>query len=103
MSLPNEYDVGDRPRIYCSTKDAGNVPTDPTALTLKYKVGGGDVVTKSWPTPAEITKDSTGEFYFDLDITSDMNGALVQYRWNATGAVIGAAEGSFKVKQSAFY
>lgn len=97
----NEYDIGDRPRIYCSTKDAGNVPTDPSTLTLKYKVGAGAAVTKVYPT--DVVKDQTGEFYFDLDLTSDMNGALIQYRWIATGAVIGGAEGSFKVRQSAFY
>lgn len=100
---PNEYDVGDRPRLSCSTKDENGVPTDPTDLTIKYLVAGGTVVTKTYGIDSEVVKDSTGEFHMDLTLTSDMNGKLVKYRWTATGAVIGADENEFRVRRSAFF
>lgn len=99
----NEYDVGDRPRIYGSFKNENGAPTDPTGLTLKYKVGTSTAVSKVYGTDVEVVKHTTGEFYLDLDITSAMNGQLIKYRWEATGAVTGADEGSFRIRQSNFY
>lgn len=99
----NEYDIGDSVRISVSTATDAGVPTDPTALTVRYKVAGGTAVVKMYGVDSEVVKDSSGEFHMDIDLTSDMNGALVKYRWVATGAVKGADEGAFKVRQSAFY
>lgn len=99
----NEYDIGDSVRISVSTATDAGVPTDPTGLTVRYKVANGTAVVLTYGTDAEVVKDSSGEFHMDIDLTSDMNGALVKYRWVATGAVKGADEGAFKVRQSAFY
>ncbi len=99
----NEYDVGDAVRVTCSTTTDAGVPTDPTGLTVRYKVAGGTPVVKTYGVDSEVVKDSSGEFHFDIAVTSDMNGALVKYRWVATGAVAGADEKAFQVRQSAFY
>jgi hypothetical protein len=102
-AIVNEYDIGDSVRVSVSTATDEGVPTDPTALTVNYKVANGTVVSKVYGVDSEVMKAASGEFYIDIDVTSDMNGALVKYRWVATGAVKGADEGAFRVRQSGFY
>ena len=70
---------------------------DPGALVLTYvrKYPAAVAVTKNWPSPAEITKDATGTFHFDVSGLA----AAGQYsvRWTSTGANAGSKDDVFDI------
>jgi len=76
---------------------------DPTALTLSYVLTapGSTAVTKNWPTPADITRDSAGTFHY---VVSGLSTAG-QYRatWTATGNNAGSDTDVFDIFDPADY
>ena len=84
------YPVAQPFRLSTEVKTAAGVLADPGALVLSYVnvVPGSTPVTKNWPTPADITKDDTGKFHYDVAGISTAG----QYRatWTATGANAGS-------------
>jgi len=95
MSI-NTYDIGDSIKSSAAFATAAGVATDPTVIAVSYKIGSGDVTTKTYITDAEVIKDSTGNYHIDLTATVGM----WYIRWVGTGAVVAAAESSFYVQPS---
>lgn len=93
-----EYDVGDVVRTTATFK-VGGVPTDPTAVTFKYKKPDGTIVTKIYGTDSEVVKDSTGTYHFEISVTASGSWS---YRWASTGTAAGASERKFLVRASEF-
>jgi hypothetical protein len=75
------------------------VATDPTALTLIVKPALLTATTYTYAL-AEITKDSAGNYHKDYTVLT-ASGSTVHYKWTATGAAIGVAQGSFDVRGDA--
>lgn len=89
-------DVGDSIRLNGPFTDIAGADADPTAIVLTIKEPDGGVVTKNWPTPADITKDGTGKFHFDFAITKAGRHIV---NWTGTGAVATAAEQEFYARR----
>ena len=79
------YFAGDELRISIAfTNDVGTA-TDPTATTLTWQDAAG-FTPKASATLAQLTKDSTGNYHYNIDTTNFVAGTwLVQIV--ATGAV----------------
>jgi uncharacterized protein YfaS (alpha-2-macroglobulin family) len=76
---------------------------DPTTLAVKLKDPAGTIATYTYGTAPEVTKDSTGNYHADITLSSTSDSAGRWYwRWEATGAVVGATEGSFIVRETSF-
>src|SRR6266576_3881596 len=72
--------------------------TDPTTVTLKWNRHGEAVMTWTWTVAlpgTNIVKDSTGVFHADIPVTEP---GLHYFRWEGTGAVVAAAEGTFSAE-----
>jgi hypothetical protein len=93
----NVYDVGDRVRVTATFTNASAVVTDPTTVTVLAKPRYGSPTTYTYP--ATVTKDSTGVYHVDLDVTAE---GIWDYRFVGTGTVVAAADGSFNVRDSQF-
>ncbi len=65
-------------------------PADPTTVVFKLQIPGSDVVEYTYGVNAEIVKDSTGAYHFDLSLTLE---GTYSYSWHGTGAVIFADDG----------
>lgn len=95
-----DYHPGDIVRVSTTPgfKDAAGVLADPTTVTLKWRVAGG--ATTTWTRPAagpdtEIVKDSVGVFHADITTVAP---GLHYFRWEGTGAIVAAEEGTFDVR-----
>lgn len=76
-------------------KNSSGVLTDPTTVVLRWRRHGeaGTVWTWTSGTPGpNIVKDSTGLFHADITVVEP---GLHHFRWEGTGAVVAAEEGSF--------
>jgi hypothetical protein len=87
------YDVGDGIRITATFTDLSGVVADPSAVVFKVKDPKGTVTIPS------TAKDSTGTYHADLTLTRP---GTWLYRWEGTGAVQAAIEGTISVKVSNF-
>lgn len=72
---------------------------DPTTLVLKLKDASGTVTSYTYGSSTAIVNDSVGNYHGDVIIPSS---GKWSWRWEATGAVVGATEGTFIVKETAF-
>jgi hypothetical protein len=95
------YPIGQPVRLATTTTDAAGVLGDPTALVLTYGLRGGTLTTKNWPTPADITKDSTGTFHYDVPALSTAGQYI--YTWTSTGTNAGERADVFSVFDPATY
>ena len=92
------YDIGDN--VTMSAKfTSNNVDADPTAVRFKLKTPNGDVTTYNFGVDLELIKDSIGDYH--VCYTTLAHGTY-HYRFEGTGAVVAAAEGSFAVRQTNF-
>lgn len=73
-------------------------PTDPTAIAFLYRYNGGTVVTLTYAL-AEITKQGTG--LYRVQLVLDTSGTF-HFRWEGTGTVAAAVNGSVKVAADRF-
>ena len=88
-----DYILGNRINIAVSFTDADGVAADPTTVTLYLKEHNATTETVYvYPTDAEITKDSVGEYHAVVEPTTT---GWWLYRWTGEGAAVGATEGSF--------
>lgn len=85
----SDYDVGDVIRLSAAFTDINGTPATPTAITLFVKKPDGSVLEQA------IDPDTT--VVYDLSI--DQAGWYV-YRWESTGTVQTAEEGSFLARPS---
>lgn len=83
------YATGQPIRLSTVVEDISGTATDPTTLTLSWQLAGSaTVTTKTWPSPAELTRDSTaGHFYYDLP--SSLAAGHYRYKWVSTGTAAG--------------
>lgn len=86
------YDIGDMKRCSVAITSIAGVAADPTAVVLIIREPDGTEVTKNYPTPADLTKDSTGNYHYDYTITKA--GRHVE-RWVGTGSVVVAERVEF--------
>lgn len=94
--MSNEINPGDVVRVSTSPgfKNAAGVLTDPTTVSLEWRVfSDDDVTTWVFPTNAEIQKDSTGLYHADIPVTK---AGVHTFRWIGDGVVNAAEEGSFR-------
>lgn len=90
----NIYDVGDLVVLELPLTVNG-VLTDPTTLILTITPPSGAVITKQWPTPADITRVGAGSFRYDY---SPLVVGLYAYEWRGTGAAQADERGYFEVR-----
>lgn len=96
---PNRYDVGSVVRVY-SGKDGkpepfrniDGAPTDPTGLTMWYRLGTGNKTSKVYTSDAEVVRDGTGLYHIDITASDDGNW---YYGADATGVVAASYEHYF--------
>ena len=90
--------VGDKVRLGCAAATMAGVATDPTTLAVTVKPPLGAAVTYTWPDDVQVVRTGTGAFYYDFTIAEADSGKVVhQVRWVATGALVKAAQTSFRV------
>ena len=78
-------------------KNAAGTLTDPTTVSLRWRVAGGLETTWVYGTDAEVVKDSVGVYHADIPVIA---AGLHYFRWKGTGAVTAAEEGTFTVATS---
>jgi hypothetical protein len=78
----NTYDVGSVVEVIGTFKDKNGALVDPTDVIIKYTPPGAAVVTKTFLL-GQVTRDSLGVFYFDID-TGTTPGKW-KYRFESTG------------------
>ena len=93
----NSYDKGDLVRLTATFTNSAGVATDPTTVTCRVK--SPTTTTVYTYNPGTVLKDSTGVYH--LDVSASAVGQWY-YRWEGTGAVEQADEGTFVVEASAF-
>ena len=94
----NSYDRGDQVRLSLTTQ-VGGADADPTVLTLKIKKPDQTTTSHVYGVDILVIKDATGKYRYD--VTLDQSGEWA-YRWEATGAVVGAEENAFYVQTGSF-
>jgi hypothetical protein len=98
-SIPNAaLDVGDLAHLAVTFTDLDGVATDPTEVTLEIHEPDGTNTTVTWGA-GQITRNSTGDFYYDFDVTQS---GQHLYKWTASGALVGKDPGSFLVQPQQF-
>lgn len=96
----NEYDTGDQVRMTATFKNAAGALADPTTVVFKYRQSGSVAATTlTYGVDGAVVKASVGVYH--LDITPAASGDW-HYRAVGTGAVVAAAENSFRVLNSFF-
>ena len=83
---------GDLVRLRGAFTNAGDLPADPTVVTVRYRPPGGAIVQKVYGADPEVVRESAGIYHIDVPITV---GGTWTYRWIGTGAVQTADETSF--------
>lgn len=94
MATPNVYETGDLVRLRTNPPfaDASGSPADPTTVTLRVLDPTGVATTYTYP--ADILKDSTGAYHYDLQVAT---AGWWFYRWIGTGTVTAQDEQQFEV------
>jgi hypothetical protein len=92
-------DKGDLVRLTVTFTDTTGAPADPTAVRLYIKTPGGVLTTLVYGTDSAVVREETGVYHYDLLCTMPGDWPV---RWEGTGAVTAAVEGSVPVGPSAF-
>jgi hypothetical protein len=92
------FDINSVVRLQGAFKNASDAAADPTTITLKYEDPSANETTLTFAA-TELTKASTGVYYFDL--TVDESGTWY-YRFESTGVPKTSAEDMFDVRVSKF-
>jgi hypothetical protein len=93
--MASGYVVGQQIRLTALFTTSVGAPVDPTTVVCKVKDGAGTEI--DYPAPV---RDSTGVYHQDITITKPAG--TWYYRFEGTGAAIGAGETSFGVQQTVF-
>jgi len=99
VSKIDQYDIGDSPRFSVSFLNASTQPADPTGVVFSLRAPSGTRTTFTFGTDAEVVKLSVGNYY--IDRIMDASGRW-SWKWNGSGVLTAAVEGSIYVNQSAF-
>jgi hypothetical protein len=92
---------GDIRTVYTTSPfvNAGNTPTDPTTVRVRWKVHGGTETVWTYGTDSQVVKDGTGLYHADIPVAEV---GLYYYRIEGTGTVQAAEEGTF-LSESPFF
>lgn len=96
--MANTYDVGDLIRVSAAFTSGGDA-IDPTTVTAKVKAPTGTITTLVYGVDGGLVKDSAGNYHTDI---SAAEVGTYAYRFQSTGTGQAAAEGAFRVRESAF-
>ena len=91
--VTNAHDIGDSRRLQVTFTDVADAVADPTTIALNIKAPDGTLTTKAI---GDLTKVSTGIFYYDHTFTSAGRHVI---NWTAAGAVITAAESEIYIRK----
>lgn len=101
MLYPGRINQGTTLRVAANFQNSADADIDPTTVTFKLFSPSAGTTSYVYGTDAEISKDSTGDYY--IDVTPTEAGRYV-YRWVTTGTNQNlAVEGNFVVTASPFY
>ena len=95
----NAYYPGQQVRVWAQFVAHDETPTDPTVVTLKYSDPTGAVTTLTYEEDLTLSRVGVGEYQAEFIATRP---GTWRYRWESSGAITAAAEGSFQVLRSAF-
>jgi hypothetical protein len=95
----NTYMSGSLVQSAATFLNQAGVPTDPTTITLKYKVGGGAIQTVVYPS-SPIVRLGQGVYYANFDTTGwfGPGNRLDIQEWIGAGTVIGINADSWEVE-----
>lgn len=91
------YNIGDLLRLKATFTSLAGTNVDPSNITLKVKTPAGSVSTYTYP--SNITKESTGVYYYDYSVASS---GTFYFNWSATGGHQAADESTFVVTSTVF-
>lgn len=93
------YDVGDLAACTVTFADSDGDPADPS--TVRFKVRRPDGTTSTWThgVDSEVVKTAVGAYRVHLDLTGS---GIWGFRFEGTGSIQAAVEGSLQVNGSAF-
>lgn len=94
----DDIDIGDVVVVACQFEDCDGNAVDPSVVTLMYKNSNG-TTTVVYDGVDGIERVGIGTYQYELDVDVV---DLWHYRWEGSGTVIAADEGSFRVSESAF-
>jgi hypothetical protein len=79
--------------------DAGTA-TDPTAVVVKYKLGGAAAQTFTYGTDEEVVRDAAGEYHVNFDTTgwAGPDNRLDLTQWTGTGDVQAIGDDEWEVE-----
>jgi hypothetical protein len=98
--MANSYVRGQLVRVAAKIERPIGTDVDPTTgPTCRYRSPAGVTAVKTYPTDAEVVKDSVGDFHLDIDANAE---GRWHYRWEGTGTNQGAAEAYFDVVEGPF-
>jgi len=92
--MAGSYQQGDLVRISATFKNSAGTAIDPTSVKAHYKKPDGTKVTKTYPTDAEVVKDSTGNYRMDIDANA---AGVWKYGWSSTGTGQAAEQSEFHI------
>ena len=92
-----QYNIGDLLRLQATFTNLSGTKVDPTTIVLKVKNPAGAITTYTYPT--NITRSSTGVFYYDYAVLA--SGAHY-FNWAGSGAFTAADENVFSVVSTVF-
>jgi uncharacterized protein YfaS (alpha-2-macroglobulin family) len=95
--LANSFDKGTLVRISATFINQAGTAVDPTTVTCTVVDGNGASVSSG-----TASKDSTGNYHYDVDTTSLTGGASYYYQFKGTGTNQGADEDEFAIRKSHF-
>lgn len=87
---------GSRIKLEVKFYDGNGDLADPTAVQVLYQVDSGSITTDVYGTD-DTVKDGTGQYSLTLTLSTP---GLFKWRWEATGAIVAAVQGSFVVDSS---
>lgn len=96
--MSSVFATGQRVRLSAAFANSAGSAADPTDVVCKYRDPRGVSTTKRYSL-AEVTKDSTGNYHVDVDLT--IAGQWF-YRFEGTGVVVAANEAAFTASPTVF-
>lgn len=96
-AMANQYDLGDLIRLSATFKNASDVDTDPTTVTLRVRHNSGTPTTTYTYEASEVSRLAAGQFY--KDVTLSKSGTWY-YRWEGSGSVQQQEEKAIVIRSS---
>ena len=78
-------------------KNAAGALADPTTVKLRWKRHGEAETLWTYLTDSQVVRDSIGLFHADIPVAEP---GLHYFRWEGTGSVTAAEEGTFSVESN---